>query len=104
MLAQLRPGENARQFTPVGYGTGISRAPCIAEDRRMVAHADAAHSPIFQIVPTNKCLMNPGSATANGRKSGAKVGLRREGLLDLPAPAFQGRPRDAKGERGFVDR
>ncbi len=80
----------------------------------MVAHADAAHSPIdqcehrtgtaFQIVPTNKCLMNPGSATANGRKSGAKVGLRREGLLDLPAPAFQGRPRDAKGERGFVAR
>ena len=34
----------------------------------------------------NICLLDPGLTADRHRQSGAKVGLRREGFLNLPAP------------------
>jgi hypothetical protein len=48
--------------------------------------------------------MDPGLTADKRRQSGAKVRLRREALLSLPPPALNRRPRDAEGERRFVER
>ena len=48
--------------------------------------------------------MDPGSTFRISRRSGAKVRLRREGLLNLPPPALQRRSRDDQRTRGVVDR
>jgi hypothetical protein len=42
----------------------------------------------------------PGPKTDNGRRFGAKVGLHREGLLNLPSPALQRRSGDTQRARG----
>ena len=45
----------------------------------------------------------PGSACETLGRSRAKAGLVRRGLLDLPTPAFDGRPRDAEPLGCYID-
>ena len=76
---------------------GGSQNSCLRQTFEALIAIKARHSEV-----DNHLIDGPGSTFRIARRSGAKVGLRREGLLNLSPPAFQRRSGDGQRARRVV--